>query len=160
VDRIDHAWHWIILGAFPFVAVVNGALSIASSSPVLLESVPRAERLAVYDATSAAAGPLLGFVVTAVAALIALPDRPSVMRLRELTAWQALPKMLLITAALLTVTLVLTIVGRTADASRSPDAAFEIFAFASMCGALFGLVVSGTAFALAVTQVHDEDASA
>ena len=26
-----------------------------------------------------------------------------------------------------------------------------------MCGALFGLIVSGLAFALAVTQVQDED---
>lgn len=89
--------------------------------------------------------------------LIALPDRPSVERLRELAAWRALPKMLLVTAALLTLTLLLTLVGQSADASRLADWRFEVVVVASMCAALFGLIVSGLAFALAVTQVHDED---
>src|SRR5215211_7327960 len=153
--RLDRSWHWVILGLFVLAAVVNYVLSVWRDSQVLLESIPKGERLAVYDATSAAAGPLLGFVVAAVAVLIALPDRPSVERLKELAAWRALPKMLLVTAGLLTLTLLLTLLGQTADASREGDPVFEVFAFASMCGSLVGLVLSGTAFALAVTQVHD-----
>jgi hypothetical protein len=98
-------------------------------------------------------------VVAAVAVLIALPDRESVKRLKELAAWRGLPKMLLVTAALLTLTLLLTLVGQTADASREGDWLFEIFVFASMCGSLFGLVVSGAAFGLAVTQVHEDDSA-
>jgi len=148
----------VILGLFVLAAVVNYVLSVWRDSQVLLESIPKGERLAVYDATSAAAGPLLGFVVAAVAVLIALPDRPSVERLRELAAWRALPKMLLVTATLLTVTLILTLVGQSADASTNSDWLFEVFVFAAMVGSLFGLVVSGLAFGLAITQVHDEDA--
>jgi hypothetical protein len=155
--RVDRSWHWVILGVFVLAGVFNYGLSVWLNGEVLFESVPRSERLAVYDATSAAAGPLLGFAVAAVAVLIALPDRPSVERLRELAAWRALPKMLLVTAALLTLTLLLTLVGQTADASRFGDWLFEVVVFASMCGSLFGLIVSGVAFALAVTQVHDED---
>ena|SRR5215211_996054 len=156
--RLDRSWHWVILGLFVLAAVVNYVLSVWRDSQVLLESIPKGERLAVYDATSAAAGPLLGFVVAAVAVLIALPDRPSVERLRELAAWRALPKMLLVTATLLTVTLILTLVGQSADASTNSDWLFEVFVFAAMVGSLFGLVVSGLAFGLAITQVHDEDA--
>lgn len=157
MDRRDLFWPSVIFGSFVVAGFVNGALSLLLDGRVLLESVPRGERLAVYDATSAAAGPLLGFVVAAVAVLIVLPDRPSVDRLRELAAWRALPKMLLVTAGLLTLTLLLTLVGQTADASSEGDWLFEVFAFASMCGSLIGLVLSGAAFALAVTQVHDED---
>lgn len=155
--RLDRSWHWVILAVFALAGLVDYGLSIWLDGEVLLASVPRAERLAVYDATSAAAGPLLGFVIAAVAVLIALPDRPSVERLRELAAWRALPKMLLVTAALLTLTLLLTLVGQTADASRVGDWLFEVVVFASMCGSLFGLIMSGMAFGLAVTQVHDED---
>jgi hypothetical protein len=158
--RLDRSWHWVILGVFVLAAVVDYVLSVWRDSPVLLESIPKGERLAVYDATSAAAGPLLGFVVAAVAVLIALPDRPSVERLRELAAWRALPKMLLVAATLLTVTLILTLTGQSADASTNSDWLFEVFVFAAMVGSLFGLVVSGLAFGLAVTQVHDEDAEA
>jgi len=155
--RRDLFWPSVIFGSFVLAGVANAALSLVLDAKVLLESVPRDERLAVYDATSAAAGPLLGFVVAAVAVLVALPDRPSVDRLRELAAWRALPKMLLVTAGLLTLTLLLTLVGQTADASSQGDSLFEVFVFASMCGSLVGLVLSGAAFALAVTQVHDED---
>jgi lysylphosphatidylglycerol synthetase-like protein (DUF2156 family) len=157
MDRRDLFWPGVILGSWVVAGLVNALLSVLLDAKVLLESVPRAERLAVYDSTSAAAGPLLGFVVTAVAVLIALPDRPSVERLRELAAWRTLPKMLLVTAALLTLTLLLTLVGQTADASRKGDSLFEVFAFASLCGSLVGLVLSGAAFALAITQVHEED---
>lgn len=158
--RLDRSWHWITLVVFLLAGVVDYALSVWRDSPVLLESIPQGERLAVYDATSAAAGPLLGFVVAAVAVLIALPDRPSVERLRELAAWRALPKMLLVTATLLTLTLILTLAGQSADASRESDWLFEGFVFAAMVGSLLGLVVSGLAFGLAVTQIHDEDAEA
>jgi xanthine/uracil/vitamin C permease (AzgA family) len=155
--RLDHSWHWVILGVVVLAGVIDYLLSVWLDGEVLLESIPRGERLAVYDATSAAVGPLLGFVVAAVAVLIALPDRPSVERLRGLAAWRALPKMLLVTAGLLTLTLLLTLVGQTADASRVGDWKFEVLVFASMSGSVFGLIVSGVAFALAVTQVHDED---
>lgn len=157
MDRLDRSWHWVILGISALAWVVNLGLSLLCEREVLLEAIPHGERLAVYDATSAAAGPLLGFVVGAVAVLVALPDRESVKRLKALAAWRALPKMLLVTAALLTLALLLTLVGQTADASRQGDWLFEAFVFASMCGSLFGLVVSGAAFGLAITQVHDED---
>lgn len=157
MSRLDHAWHWLILVVFALALAVNALLAWRLNGDVLLASVPRAERLAVYNATSAAAGPLLGFVVAAVAALVALPDRPSVERLKTLTAWRLLPKMLLFTAALLTLTMVLTVVGQAADASREGDVIFEIFVFASMVGSLFGLVVSGLAFGMAITEVHDQD---
>jgi hypothetical protein len=53
--------------------------------------------------------------------------------------------------------MVLTVVGQAADASREGDVIFEIFVFASMVGSLFGLVVSGLAFGMAITEVHDQD---
>jgi len=157
MGRRDLFWPVVILGSFVVAGSVNAALSLFLGGQVLLGSVPQSQRLAMYDATAAAAGPLLGFVVAAVAVLIALPDRPSIERLRELAAYRALPRMLLVTAGMLTSTLLLTILGQTADASAEGDTLFEIFAFASMCGSLVGLVLSGVAFALAVTQVHDED---
>lgn len=49
-------------------------------------------------------------------------------------------------AGMLTSTLLLTVLGQTADASTKGDTSFEIFAFASMCGSLIGLVLSGAAF--------------
>lgn len=159
MDRRDLFWPSVILGSFVVAGFVNAALSLLLDGKVLLELVPRGERLAFYDATSTAVGPLLGFVVAAVAVLVALPDRPSVDRLRDLAAWRVLPKMLLITGGLLMLTLTLTILGQTADASRESDWLFEVFVFASMCGSLVGLVLGGAAFALAVTQVHNEDVS-
>jgi hypothetical protein len=153
-------WPRVILGSSVAAGLVDAALVLLPHGKVLLESVPQGERVAVYNATSAAAGPLLGFAIAAVAILIALPERPSVDRLRELAAWRALPKMLLVTAGLLTLTLVLTIIAQAADASTDGHPLFEVFAFALMCGSLVGLVLSSGAFALAVTQVQDEDVAA
>jgi hypothetical protein len=157
MDTRGRFWPSVIIGSAVLAGLTDAILSLALDSKVLLESVPRGERLALYDATSAAAGPLLGFVIAAVAALVALPDRPSVERLRELAAWRALPKMLLVTAGTLTVTLVLTVVGQSADASREGDWLFEVFGIGAISGSVIGLVLSGFAFGLAVTQVHDED---
>ena len=156
-NRLESFWPVVILGASLLGGATNVVLSLALDGPVLLESVPRTERLAVYGSTSAVAGPLLGFVVAAVAILVALPERPSVSRLRELAAWKALPNMLLTTAGMLMLTLVLTLIGQTADASRTGDWLFEALTFASMCGSLVGLVLSGVAFALALGLVQQED---
>jgi hypothetical protein len=122
----------------------------ASGSPVLLAGSDRTTRTAFYSALASATGALLGFAVTALSILVALPSRPAIEALRRYSAWKALHWLLLTTAGLLALTLVLSLVGTVYDVESASHGLFAHVAFAAAVASLLAILASGLFFGLVI----------
>ena len=152
---LDSHWPTVMLGAFVLFFLAYGGASLLVKTPFALEAVPRAERLRLYASVAGAVGPLLGFAVASIALLVALtPERAAVEHLEGLAAWKILPKLLLLAAGCLALTLILSILAQSADASTPPDRFFQAVMVAVTATSLLGLAVGGAAFGLVVQRLH------
>jgi hypothetical protein len=151
---IDRNWHWVTPVAFVVITVVYRVIESLAHSALLLQHVAKGDRLSVYNAVAAATGALVGFALTALAILIALPDTPKVEELQTLRAWEVLPRMILNTAAILTLALVFSIYGLAEDTAVHQDRTLEGLFIGSVASGLLGLATSGLAFALVIRNLH------
>lgn len=154
-QTIDHHWPSVILGVFIVILAGYGLWAYLSPTPILLGTVPKEERVRLYTSLASASGPLLGFTVASLALLVALtPERRAVEHLKSLAAWSMLPAILLVSAAFLVVTLVLSLIAQIVDAGAQPNQLMEALVLASASTGLFGLLIGGVAFGLVIQRLH------
>lgn len=145
----------------PFViAVFGGGMLVGylaaaqfAESPVLLERMAPDLRRDLYGSLAATSGALLGFAITSLAVLFALPRSDVVERLRKFRAWTLLNQSLLVAAALLAFALIFSTLALAIDTGspgclwlQIPVASFSIAAIAE-------LLVAGAGFAMVIWEI-------
>jgi hypothetical protein len=134
-----------MLVSYSIVAAMNG-------ESVLVGAEAAATRSNLFSSLAATSGALLGFAITSVSVLLALPDRESIERLRGFRAWRLLTQGLLVAAGLLAVTLIYATVALATDTGPSGNDWLEIPLVSFAVASITELVVTGIAFALVVVE--------
>jgi hypothetical protein len=148
----------------PFViCVFGGGMLLAylttahfTDQPVLLERMKPDLRRDLYGSLAATSGALLGFAITSLSVLFALPRADAVERLRKFRAWRLLNQSLLVAAALLACTLISSTLALAVD-SHSPGSLWLQIPVASFSvAAIAELLVAGVGFAMVICEIaHD-----
>lgn len=107
----------------------------------------------VYGAFASTAGALLGFSITALAILIALPSSETVKALREFAGWRTLFELLLAAIVLLGILLVLSLVALTTDVATHTHEALAAAVLASAVSAGIAVAAVGLFFGLVVVAL-------
>jgi hypothetical protein len=124
-----------------------------SDQPVLLERMKPALRGNLYASLSATSGALLGFAITSLAVLLALPRGEAVERLRALRAWRLLTQALLIAAALLACALISSTLALAIDSARPGTLWLQVPVAAFSVAAMALLLLAGIGFAMVIWEV-------
>lgn len=152
--RLDRHW-WVLMIAI-FVCSEIGLTIWAqlSDGPTLLARADKTDRSDVYSSLSSSSGALLGFTIAAVAVLVAFGG-PASSGSREasiVAARRKLVGVLLVTAAFLASTLVLSTVALGVDRAAAGHEWLEHLTLASAGASVVGLAVGGLGFTLAVLE--------
>jgi uncharacterized membrane protein YedE/YeeE len=150
---IDHRGKLDLL--VPLVLV--GAYVASARSKSFDAVLAPATRSSLYGSLATTTGALLGFALTALAILIALPSTERLEALRRHPKWPRVPSAFFRAAGALLVALVLCTLGIVLDAGACPAQAYEAVAVAAVALALVRVV--GAVIALdAVTVVASNTA--
>jgi hypothetical protein len=145
MTKRDFGWP-ICLVALPILLAMAGILSSRlTAHPNWLEAASDARRGGFMATIAGASGSLLGFVIAALAILIALPDTESARSLRRYRGWRVLQLSLLAAAMNLLVLLAFALYAGVSDGDIQTAViigyAIGSVACVGVCGALFGLVL-------------------
>lgn len=132
-------------------------VTVLCEGPVLLGRLSADVRRDLFGSLAATSGALLGFIVTALSILVALPRGAAVERLRKFDAWRLLTRALLTAAALLLATLVLSTLALAIDDDARGNQWLEIALATLTSAALAVLVVGGTAFGMVISEAASEE---
>jgi hypothetical protein len=139
------------------VALVAGFLvsTGASSFDATLDAPMRST---IYNPLSAATGALLGFVLTALAILVALPSTERIEKLQGHPRWHLVPSAYFRAARALLVSLVVCLLGLPLDSGRAPWVVYEVVAVMALALALTRVVAAVVALdqILAVAQADQQ----
>jgi hypothetical protein len=127
-----------------------------SEQPVLLERMKPDLRRDLYGSLAATSGALLGFAITSLAVLFALPRSDAVERLRRFRAWSLLNQSLLVTAALLACALIFSTLALAIDSGNPGTLWLQVPVAALSVAAMAELLVAGIGFALVIWEVAHE----
>jgi hypothetical protein len=133
---IDHRGKLDLLVPLVLVGAYLGSAQSRSFDAVLAP----APRSSLYGSLAATTGALLGFALTALAILIALPSTERLEALRMHPKWPRVPSAFLRAAWALLVALILCTLGITLDAGARPAQAYEAVAVAALALALVRVV--------------------
>jgi uncharacterized membrane protein len=121
------------------VLLVGGYLAAAESKS--FDGVLSAPtRSSLYGSLATTSGALLGFALTALAILIALPSTERLEALRRHKHWERVPKAFFRAAWALLIALILCTLGITLDAGSKPAEAYEAVTVAALTLALVRVV--------------------
>jgi hypothetical protein len=146
------------------IGVLGGGMLVAylatahfTERPVLLERMEPGLRRDLYGSLAATSGALLGFAITSLAVLFALPRSDAVERLRKFRAWTLLNQSLLVAAALLAGALISSTLALAIDSGSPGCLWLQIPVTAFSVAAIAELVVAGVGFAMVIWEVaHDQ----
>lgn len=149
----------------PFVTGIFGGgallaylvLDYFSDGAVLIGRIEPGARRDLYISLAGTSGALLGFVITSLSILLALPSGKAVDRLRTFGAWRLLTQTLLVAAGLLAGVLVFSTLGIPLDGDTSGCLWLEIPTFALVLAAGAELLVGGIAFAMVIHEAAVSD---
>lgn len=120
---------------------------------VLIGRVEPGTRRDLYMSLAGTSGALLGFVITSLAILLALPNATAIDRLRTFRAWPLLTQTLLVAAAFFAAALVFSTLGIALDTGVVGCLWLEIPVFTLVVIAGAELLVGGVAFAMVIHAV-------
>lgn len=143
------------------LAVVGGgtlvaelAYSVVCDGPILLGRVERPARVAFFGSLAATSGALLGFVITSLSILLTLPRDEAIQRLHGFRAWGLLNQALLVAAALLGATLLVSTSALVIDDGPRVIDWLQIPLTSLAVAAMAQLVTAGAAFAMVVLSAN------
>ena len=142
---IDHRG-WLEVAA---VVVLAAALLLATTADNFQETLSVGRRSSLYGSLAGTSGSLLGFVLAALAILVALPSSERVEALRRHPKWDRVPSAYFRAARALLAALVLCTVGIALDSAKQPWKLYEGFTVVVLTLAL----VRVTAAVVALDQV-------
>jgi hypothetical protein len=145
----------------PFITgAFGGGIALAyliaaqiAEGPVLLGRMDPGVRRDLYGSLAATSGALLGFTITSLAVLLALPRVDAVKRLRKFRAWTLLNQSLLFAAALLACTLISSTLALAIDNGSPGCLWLQIPVTAFSVAASVELLVAGAGFAMVVSEI-------
>jgi hypothetical protein len=158
LDR--HSPLFVILIFGGGLLVGYSAAAIFADNPVLLERMEPALRRDLYGSLAATSGALLGFAITSLAVLLALPQSDAVRRLRKFGAWKLLHQALLVSGALLALTLIFSTLALAIDNTAPGRPWLQIPVASFAVAAIAELLLAGVAFAMVVWEVAHEQTAA
>jgi hypothetical protein len=109
------------------VAVILAAFLLATRDSDFDSTLSAAMRADLYDPLSGATGTLLGFVLAALAILVALPSTERIQKLQEHPDWKLIPSTYFRAARALLAALVLCLLGLPLDSGKDPWVLYEAF---------------------------------
>lgn len=121
----------LLLAAAYFVSAQSKSFASVLAPPV---------RASLYGSLATTSGALLGFTLTALAILIALPSTERLEALRRHSKWERVPRSFFRAAWALLLALILCTLGITLDAGSVPAQAYEAIAVAALALALIRVV--------------------
>jgi predicted lysophospholipase L1 biosynthesis ABC-type transport system permease subunit len=133
---IDHRGKLDLLGPAILVGAYLGSAQSKSFDDVLGPTT----RSSLYSSLATTSGALLGFALTALAILVALPSTDRLEALRDNSKWERVPRAFLRAAWALLIALVLCTLGITFDDGTLPAETYEAFVVASLSLALVRVV--------------------
>ena len=129
--------------------------AVQTEHAVLLGRLTGGTRSDLYGSLAASSGAILGFLITSLSILVALPARAALSRLQKLPAWELLLRALLVAAVLAALALVLSTVGLAIDRHDNPKQWLEAPVAAVAVAAIIQVLIAGTAFAMVVLRASD-----
>ena len=124
--------------AAPAIVVAAYLVSARSNSFDAVLGTPT--RSSLYGSLAATSGTLLGFALTALAILVALPSTQRLEALREHPQWERVPQAFFRAAWALMIALALCTLGITLDAGSRPAQGYEAVTVAALALALVRVV--------------------
>jgi hypothetical protein len=131
-------------------AVLTGAYLVTARSRSFDAVLAPAARSSLYGSLAATTGALLGFALTALAILVALPSTERLEALREHPKWPRVPDSFFRSAWALLLALVLCTLGIALDAGSRPGCGYEAVVVAALGLAL--VRVAGAVVALSTVM--------
>lgn len=138
---IDHRGKLDLLVPLVLVGVYLASAQSSSFDAVLAP----APRSSLYGSLAATTGALLGFTLTALAILVALPSTERLQALREHPKWPRVPTAFFRAAWALLLALILCTLGITLDAGARPAQTYEALTVAALALALVRVVCAAVA---------------
>lgn len=108
------------------VVLLSASFLIASGASDFDKTLNSEMRSNLYDPLSAASGTLLGFVLAALAVLVALPSTERIEKLQHHPQWELIPSTYFRAARALLAGLVLCVLGLPLDSGTEPWVAYEV----------------------------------
>lgn len=155
-DALDRPWS--ILGGV-FVVATSAALacSAAADKPLLLDRAGVDHRTTIYGMLANTAVVGLGIAITALAILVALPDRPGAEKLRENGVLPGIQRDLLATAVLCLALLVSSSIAAAMDRSVEGSAWLSAVLIGLAVATVFSVCIVGVAFGLALQRADEPE---
>ncbi len=151
---LDRRWWILIVATFTGSEIGFTVWAQLSYSPTLLARADESDRGDLYSSLSSSSGALLGFTIAAVAVLVAFGG-PASRAPREVNvdvARRKLVSVLLITAAFLGLTLVLSTIALGVDRAAAGHEWLEHLTLSAAAASAVGLAIGGLGFTLAVLE--------
>jgi hypothetical protein len=124
------------------IMVLGGAFLLATGADKFDETLDAEMRATLYDPLSAATGALLGFVLAALAVLVALPSTERIEKLQAHPRWHLVPSAYFRAARALLAALVLCLLGLPLDSGDDPWILYEVAAVVALAVALTRVVAA------------------
>lgn len=128
-----------------FVAVLLGAFALCTGAHNFDATLDLEMRASLYNALSTTAGTLLGFVLAALAVLVALPSSERIVKLQAHPGWHLIPSTYFRASRALLVALVLCLLGLPLDSGDDPWIAYEVAVVLTLSLALIRVMAAGVA---------------
>lgn len=124
------------------VVVLVSVFLLATDADRFDETLDPEMRSSLYDSLSAATGALLGFVLAALAVLVALPSTERIEKLQAHRRWHLIPSAYFRAARALLAGLVLCLLGLPLDSADDPWVLYEVAAVVALALALARVVAA------------------
>ena len=122
------------------VVLLVAAFLVSAESKGFAGVLTPPARSSLYDSLATTSGALLGFTLTALAILIALPSTERLEALRRHNKWERVPRSFFRAAWALLLSLILCTLGISLDAGSRPAKTYEAFTVAALALALIRVV--------------------
>jgi len=122
------------------ILLLVAAYFVSAQSKSFASVLAPPARASLYGSLATTSGALLGFTLTALAILIALPSTERLEALRRHNKWERVPRSFFRAAWALLLALILCTLGITLDAGSVPAQAYEAIAVATLALALIRVV--------------------
>jgi hypothetical protein len=136
--------HRVSFEAVAVAALLAGFL-LASGGDDFNSTLDPAMRASLYNALSATAGTLLGFVLAALAVLVALPSTERIVKLQSHPRWFLVPSTYFRASRALLAALLLCLLGLPLDSGEEPWILYEAIVIVALGLSLIRVLAAGVA---------------
>jgi hypothetical protein len=127
------------------LAAVLAAFGLSSRAANFDATLDKAMRADLYGALAATAGTLLGFVLAALAVLVALPTTERIVKLQEHPSWPLIPSTYFRASRALLAALLLCLLGLPLDSGTKPWLLYELLTLAALTLSLIRVLAAAVA---------------